>query len=74
MDIHSEIELQDCPYCRGAGLLEEENGWCWYVMCMECGSQTAPIPYKTPQERLEAARSAAQLWNIGKVLRADIGE
>ncbi|MBQ1603580.1 MAG: Lar family restriction alleviation protein, partial [Oscillospiraceae bacterium] len=56
MDIHSEIELQDCPYCRGAGLLEEENGWCWYVMCMECGSQTAPIPYKTPQERLEAAR------------------
>ena len=74
MDIHSEIELQDCHYCRGAGLLEEENGWCWYVMCMECGSQTAPIPYKTPQERLEAARSAAQLWNIGKVLRADIGE
>ena len=26
-DIHS-LELEDCPYCRGAGLMQEENGWC----------------------------------------------
>ena len=25
-------------------------------------------------ERLEAARKAAHLWNIGKVVRSDIGE
>ena len=31
MDIYDEIELQDCPYCGGVGLLEEENGWSWYV-------------------------------------------
>ena len=74
MNIHEEIDLQDCPYCRGAGLLEEEGDWCWYVMCMECGAQTAPIAYKTPQQRVEAARSAAHLWNIGKVLRPDNGD
>ena len=74
MDIHEELELQDCPICRGPGLLEEENGWCWYVMCLDCGSATAPIEYKTPAERLEAARQAAHLWNIGKVIRADPGE
>ena len=74
MDIFEELELQDCPYCGGAGLLEEENGWCWYVMCMDCGSQTAPFEYKTPEEYVEAARKAAHLWNIGKVIRADNGE
>ena len=37
VDIFEEIRLEDCPYCGGAGLLEEENDWCWYVMCMDCG-------------------------------------
>ena len=40
MDIRDELELQDCPFCGGPGLLEEENGWCWYVMCMDCGAQS----------------------------------
>ena len=74
MDIYKEIELHDCPYCGGAGLLEEENGWCWYVTCMNCGSQTAPIDYRTPDKREDAARSAATLWNRGKVVRSDLGE
>ena len=34
MDPIYEIELEDCPFCGGAGLLEEEQGWCWYAMCM----------------------------------------
>ncbi|MBQ7681066.1 MAG: Lar family restriction alleviation protein [Oscillibacter sp.] len=74
MNIHEEIELQSCPYCGGAGLLEEENGWCWYAVCVDCGSQTAYIDFRTPEERLEAARKAARLWNIGKILRHNIGE
>ena len=74
LDIHEMIELQDCPYCGGAGLLEEENGWCWYVTCMDCGSQTANIDYRTPDKRLESARKAASLWNMGKVVRSDLGE
>ncbi|MBQ6540599.1 MAG: Lar family restriction alleviation protein [Oscillospiraceae bacterium] len=74
MNIHEKLELNDCPYCGGAGLLEEENGWCWYVMCLDCGSQTAAFEYKTPDERFETARKAATMWNIGKVLRGNIGE
>ncbi len=74
MNIHEEIELNDCPYCGGTGLLEEENGWCWYVMCLDCGSQTAAFEFKTPDERPSAARKAAHLWNIGKVLKGNIGE
>ena len=74
MNIHEQLVLQDCPFCRGAGLLEEEGGWCWYVMCTNCGAQTAAFEYKSPKERLEAAQKAAHLWNIGKVVRGDIGE
>ena len=74
MEIHEEFILHDCPYCGGPGLLEEESDWCWYVMCMDCGAQTAPISYRTRKERREAAGQAARLWNIGKVVRSDIGE
>lgn len=74
MDIHEELFLQDCPFCGGAGLLEEENGWCWYVMCVDCGAQTAAIEYRGAERRRESAHMAAHLWNIGKVLRGDIGE
>ena len=74
LDLHAKLVLQDCPFCGGAGLLEEENNWCWYVMCMDCGAQTAAMEFRTVEEREEAAQMAAHLWNIGKVVRGDIGE
>ena len=74
MDLYKDIVLEGCPFCGGAGLLEEENGWCWYVTCMDCGSQTAPIEYRGEDKRKEAAEKAASLWNIGKVIRSDLGE
>ncbi len=74
LDLYKELILEDCPYCGGAGLLEEENGWCWYVTCVDCGSQTAPFEYRTPEQRIEAAKKAAAIWNMGKAIRADLGE
>ena len=74
MSIHEEILLQDCPYCGGAGLLEEESGWCWYAICMDCGAQTAALDYHRPQDREQTARQAANLWNIGKILRGGFGD
>ena len=68
MDPISEIELEDCPVCRGAGYIEDEQGWCMYACCLNCGTETAHVSCKTPEERLEAARQAAYLWNIGKVI------
>ncbi|MBR5093685.1 MAG: Lar family restriction alleviation protein [Oscillospiraceae bacterium] len=73
-DIHQDLELQDCPYCGGPGLLEEENGWCWYAVCMDCGAHTAHFEYRRPSERREAAEKAAHLWNIGKILRSGLGD
>ena len=74
MEIYEKINLLDCPRCGGTAILEEENGWCWYVMCMDCGAQTGECGYKTDEEREEAARNAAHLWNIGKVIRSDRSE
>ena len=72
--IHAEIHLEDCPYCGGPGLLEEENGWCWYVVCLDCGAQTAEMAYKTTEDRRAAARRAGELWNMRKVVNAAPGE
>ena len=74
MDIHEELFLQDCPFCGGPGLLEEENGWCWYASCLDGGTQTAPFEYHKPEDRRSAAEKAAHLWNIGKVVRANPNE
>ena len=74
MSLHEELILHDCPYCGGAGLLEEEHGWCWYVTCVDCGAQTAQIEFREPEERDEAARTAARLWNFGKIMRSGIGD
>lgn len=73
-DITDKITLQDCPLCHGSGLLEEENGWCFYVTCMDCGCHTAESAYKSEEERQIAAEKAAHNWNIGKVLSPNPGE
>ena len=57
MELYEQIELQECPICGGAGLMEED-----------CGAHTAEIRYERDAERLDAAQRAAHLWNIGKVL------
>lgn len=74
MDIYNEIELEGCPYCGGAGLLDDGSGWCWTVTCMDCGSQTGEFAFDNEVERVEAAKSAAKVWNLGKVIRSDLGE
>lgn len=67
MSVYEEIELQDCPYCDGPALLEEESG-SWYVICADCGARTAPI------DGDDAAGKSAYLWNVGKVIRGNYGE
>ena len=68
MDPIYEIDLDVCPHCGGVGAIQDEQGWCVYVDCLDCGSHTAEIRYERPAERLDAAQRAAHLWNIGKVL------
>ena len=68
MDFSEKFELQDCPICGGAGLLEDEEGNNYVVSCLDCGSHTVSIGYKEEAQAEDAARRAAELWNTGKVI------
>ena len=73
-ELYHLVDLQDCPYCGGSALLEEESGWCFYVTCMDCDRHTAEVEYRSAEGRESAARQAAYRWNIGKVLTGVPGE
>jgi len=74
VDIYKDIELQDCPICAGTPLLEEERGWCMYIMCMDCGCHTVEAEFRTPEGKEEAALQVARLWNLGKVISENPGD
>lgn len=69
-----EIVLEECPICRGAGIMTHEGGWNVQVECADCGSHTVFVEYATDDEKREAERKVARLWNMGKVIKADPGE
>ena len=68
------IELEECPCCRGNGMIVHEGGWNVQVECADCGSHTVYVDYETEEEKKEAERKVAMLWNIGKVIKANPGE
>lgn len=74
MDRLEDMEVFDCPFCHGPGMLEDENGWCLYVTCMDCGAHTAEVAYNSAEEREEAARRLIRMWNVGKAIPAGPGE
>ena len=74
MDIHDLVEINDCPLCDGGALLEEENGCGYYVMCLECGCHSVTIDFHSEEERLDAAKRTALLWNTGKAINSSPGE
>ena len=68
------IELEECPCCRGAGMLIHEGGWSVQVECVDCSAHTVYLEYETEEEKLEAERGVAALWNLGKVVHSERGE
>ena len=67
-------ELEECPICRGAGILTHEGGWNVQVECADCSAHTVFVEYDNEAEMLEAEQKVVTLWNIGKVVRSDVGE
>lgn len=67
-------ELEECPICRGAGMLMHEGGWNVQVECADCSAHTVFVEYEGEQERLEAERKVVSLWNMGKVVHGERGE
>lgn len=74
MEFLDELNVLDCPLCGGAGALCEEGGWAFSVQCCDCGCQTAPAGYDTPDQRKAAAEAAVQCWNLGKVVYTGPGD
>ena len=70
-----EEMLGPCPVCHeDCAYLEEEGGWCVYVVCGHCGSQTAFCRFEDENEKAEAGEKAVRLWNMGKVIAERRGE
>ena len=68
------ILLEECPICRGAGLILHEGGWSVQVECADCSAHTVYVEYNNDEEKAEAERAVVHLWNIGKVITSERGE
>ena len=66
--------LEECPICRGAGVIMHEGGWNVQVECTDCSAHTVYIEYDNDTERAEAEQAVVHLWNIGKVVSGGRGE
>lgn len=73
-ELENIIELEECPACRGAGIITDEGGWSVQVECADCGAHTVYVEYDGEEEKREAERRVAMLWNIGKVIKHNPGE
>ena len=69
-----ELMLEDCPMCRGNGMIVHEGGWNVQVECADCGSHTVYLDYNNETEKEEAVRGVVRLWNLGKVIKQNLGE
>ena len=68
------IMLEECPICRGGGLLMHEGGWSVQVECADCSAHTVYMEYNSDAEKKDAEKAVAHLWNIGKVVTSERGE
>ena len=72
--MENNIVLDECPICRGAGMIMHEGGWNVQVECCDCSAHTVYVEYGNESEKLEAEKAVAHLWNIGKVITSERGE
>ena len=68
------IVLEECPICRGAGMIMHEGGWNVQVECCDCSAHTVYVEYDNEEEKAEAVKAVVHLWNIGKVITSERGE
>ncbi len=74
MENASMVELEECPVCRGVGMLIHEGGWNVQVECADCGAHTVYLEYENEEEKTVAEKGVASLWNMGKVVHTERGE
>lgn len=74
MEVNPNMNLEDCPVCRGSGYIVHEGGWNVQVECADCSAHTVYVEYSNEEEKKEAELQVARLWNMGKVVKSDAGE
>ena len=74
MEVKLDVTLEDCPVCRGSGYMVHEGGWNVQVECSDCSAHTVFVEYRSEAEKIEAERQVAMLWNMGKVVKSELGE
>lgn len=73
MEVNPNYILEDCPVCRGNGFVVHEGGWNVQVECADCSAHTVYVEYANDDEKLKAEQHVVSLWNLGKVIKADMG-
>ena len=68
------VMLEECPICRGAGIVMHEGGWNVQVECADCSAHTVYVEYENEVQKKSAEEQVVRLWNLGKVVRTEIGE
>ena len=53
-----EYILEECPICRGAGLLMHEGGWNVQVECADCSAHTVYVEYEDEDEKAMVGKLA----------------
>ncbi len=74
MEINPNFVLEDCPICRGNGMVIHEGGWNVQVECADCSAHTVFVEYSNEEEKSAAEQQVVTLWNLGKVIKSDAGE
>ena len=74
MEINPNYILEECPICLGNGMVVHEGGWNVQVECTDCSAHTVYVEYANEKEKTEAEQQVVTLWNIGKVIKSDVGE
>ncbi len=74
MEVNPNFILEECPVCRGNGFVVHEGGWNVQVECADCSAHTVYVEYSNEEEKKAAETQVATLWNLGKVVKSDVGE
>ena len=74
MEINPNYILEDCPICRGSGMVVHEGGWNVQVECADCSAHTVYVEYENETQKKKTKKQVVTLWNLGKVVKSDVGE
>ena len=74
MEINPNYVLEECPICRGNGMVVHEGGWNVQVECTDCSAHTVYVEYENDEQKVSAEKQVVTLWNLGKVIKSEGGE